>query len=248
MDELLSNPYWHALCTEQADIAIGGEFARRYPHDVIPFGGIAAPEEQAFTALHTLLAPGESMLIISEVPVEHAGIRQIKKMPGVQMLCSPEAQAAKYEDSRVSELGAADVPEMIALKAVAFPGYFGPRAASLGRFYGIRVMNEIRRGNEGVVEGHPKREYPQGELVAMAGERMALPGLREISAVCTHPRHLGKGYAAALIRRLMQEHAGRGLRSFLQAEAGNSRAIALYERLGFAHLRTLAFQQIERVG
>jgi predicted GNAT family acetyltransferase len=29
----------------------------------------------------------------------------------------------------------------------------------------------------------------------MAGERMALPGAVEISAVCTHPDHLGKGLA-----------------------------------------------------
>ena len=31
----------------------------------------------------------------------------------------------------------------------------------------------------------------QGKLVAMAGERLKVPGYTELSAVCTHPEHAG---------------------------------------------------------
>jgi len=34
-----------------------------------------------------------------------------------------------------------------------------------------------------------------GRLAAMAGERMGMPGFREVSAVCTHPDFLGRGLA-----------------------------------------------------
>jgi hypothetical protein len=37
-------------------------------------------------------------------------------------------------------------------------------------------------------------------LVAMAGERLRLPGWTEISAVCTAPSHQGRGRATALVR------------------------------------------------
>ena len=36
----------------------------------------------------------------------------------------------------------------------------------------------------------------------MAGERLALPGYREVSAVCTDPAHLGHGYAQQLTREV----------------------------------------------
>ena len=39
-----------------------------------------------------------------------------------------------------------------------------------------------------------------GELVAMAGERMKPDGFTELSGVCTAPGHRGLGYAGALSR------------------------------------------------
>jgi predicted GNAT family acetyltransferase len=105
---------------------------------------------------------------------------------------------------------------MLKLTSIAFPGFFRKRTVLLGSYYGIRV---------------------DGELVAMAGERMALPGFVEISAVCTHPEHTGKGYAGHLMSLLMRDHAKAGLRSFLHVNAENERAIALYKRLGFSDAR-----------
>ncbi len=227
MDDLLANPYWHALRTEHAGIALGGALARRYPADVIPLAGVPFLNEDSLAALHALLAPGEAVLVTSNMPLVFAGLRQTAELPGLQMICTPEAQAGNGLGEGVVPLCESDIPEMLALKQIAFPGYFGPRAASLGSFYGVRVG---------------------GALVAMAGERLALPGWREVSAVCTHPAHTGHGYAAALIRRLLHVHARAGVRSFLGVTATNSRAIALYRRLGCVERRELMWRWVERVG
>ena len=126
----------------------------------------------------------------------------------------------------IRPLAAADVPAMIHLTDVAFPTFFRPRTHTLGDYFGI---------------------HHDGELVAMAGERIALPGFREISALCTHPAHTGKGYAAHLLHHLMRHHAAQGLKSFLHVSGSNSRAIALYERLGFTTTRTVIAREFSRV-
>jgi predicted GNAT family acetyltransferase len=226
LDELLSNPYFSALCTEQAHYAIGGPLAKRFPAEVVPFAGVAHAGEDALWALHALLAPGESIYVTSDVALIHPGLTQELALPGYQMVYPQNLPIADdVQPVPVERLAEKDIPEMIELKAIAFPGYFGPQAAGLGNFFGIRMG---------------------GALVAMAGERLMLPGMCEISAVCTHPGHIGKGYAARLIRHLMRVHAATGIRSFLQVTARNDRAIALYERLGFVTTRGLIWRKLQR--
>jgi predicted GNAT family acetyltransferase len=75
---------------------------------------------------------------------------------------------------------------------------------------------------------------------------MAAAQFREISAVCTHPAHVGRGYAAALISKLAREQQRDGIVSFLHVAAGNSRACALYERLGFVVRREVAIHLMRR--
>jgi predicted GNAT family acetyltransferase len=80
----------------------------------------------------------------------------------------------------------------------------------------------------------------------MAGERIAIPDHREISAVCTHPSHTGKGYAGHLLRNILRFHADNSLRSFLHVAAPNQRAIDLYERLGFEKTSAITFNRFRR--
>ena len=105
-----------------------------------------------------------------------------------------------------------DVPEMQALAQLTKPGPFGARTHEMGDYLGIRSA---------------------GILAAMAGERLRLPGYTEISAVCTHPHHLGHGYASALMGELMNRIRNRRELPFLHVRPENTRAIQLYERLGF---------------
>src|SRR5260370_21230789 len=72
-----------------------------------------------------------------------------------------------------------------------------------------------------------------GKLVAMAGERMKVPGWTEVSAVCTHPDHTGHGYARMLMAEVMRRIRSRGETPFLHVREDNVRAIELYRRLGF---------------
>jgi predicted GNAT family acetyltransferase len=67
----------------------------------------------------------------------------------------------------------------------------------------------------------------------MAGERLKLPGHTEISAVCTHPEHLGHGYAGFLMTILAERIRARGEAPILHVLPENTRATSLYERLGF---------------
>ncbi len=221
--DLLQNPFWHALTTEQASLALIRGKARRFPADVIPFAAIESPGSEAASDLLALLAPGERVFVESAAALESPGLREVQSTQGVQMLFEgePGEEAADLE-----LLGEADIPAMLALSAAALPAFFRPRSPSLGAFYGVRAGSA---------------------LAAMSGERLAVPGWREISAVCTHPEHRGRGYGAALIRRMVHFHRSRGVRSFLHVEARNP-AIALYWRLGFVPARTVTLRQVERVG
>jgi predicted GNAT family acetyltransferase len=115
-------------------------------------------------------------------------------------------------------LGPGDAAEMLALAQLTQPGPFGMRTGELGDFIGVRDAS--------------------GKLVAMTGVRLHVPGFTEISAVCTHPDHLGKGYAGTLMLEIMARIRGRGETPMLHVRSNNTRAIQLYERLGFKLRRT----------
>jgi predicted GNAT family acetyltransferase len=78
-----------------------------------------------------------------------------------------------------------------------------------------------------------------GRLVAMAGQRQQPLPYIEISAVCTHPDHVGKGYASLLITEQIKRIIMAGTVPFLHVLAGNQSAISVYERLGFKTRRQL---------
>ena len=67
----------------------------------------------------------------------------------------------------------------------------------------------------------------------MTGQRLHVGRYAEISAVCTHPDYLGKGYASALVQHQVNLILSHQQIPFLHVRADNSRAIAVYERLGF---------------
>jgi predicted GNAT family acetyltransferase len=109
-------------------------------------------------------------------------------------------------------LGEADAAEMLALATLTKPGPFFERTHELGDFVGVKV---------------------DGRLAAMAGERLKVPGYTEVSGVCAHPEHRGRGYAAALMERVAAGIRARGETPILHTYADNAGAIALYERLGY---------------
>jgi predicted GNAT family acetyltransferase len=115
-------------------------------------------------------------------------------------------------------LGADDVPEMMALTELTKPGPFGARTHELGAFLGVRI---------------------DGRLVAMAGERMKPGNYTEMTAVCVHPSHRGRGYGQILLAAISRQILARGEIPFLHVFSNNSSAIALYRRQGMEIRRRL---------
>jgi len=110
---------------------------------------------------------------------------------------------------------------MLDLVARAQPGPFRKRTIDLGRYLGIRTED--------------------GRLVAMAGERLRMPGWTEVSAVCTDPEFRGKGLGARLTLAVAAGILARGELPFLHTVHDNDNAIRLYERLGFEHSGDVVF-------
>jgi predicted GNAT family acetyltransferase len=76
---------------------------------------------------------------------------------------------------------------------------------------------------------------------------MKMPGLSEVSGVCTHPDHRGRGYAGALMRVVAERMLARGETPWLHAYASNTGAIALYEILGFRLRGTVTASVLVRI-
>jgi ribosomal protein S18 acetylase RimI-like enzyme len=236
----LANPIWHAALTRQQHLSYGEGPARRFYPDVCPLAAIENHSAEAIAALTDLVAPGERVWFFEEPPrLDPAGWRESRRIFGYQMLCTAlQPQPARHAIAS-SELPASvmlhpvdDAAAMIALKAIAFPGFFGPRTPQMGRYRGILV---------------------DGELVAMAGERLALfdengRGFREVSAVCTHPEHRGRGYAERLTREATAAILEEGDTPFLHVASGNERAISVYRRLGYTHPSNVVFVELTRLG
>jgi ribosomal protein S18 acetylase RimI-like enzyme len=211
----LDNIIWQALTTRQAHFAESFQSARRFPREVSPLCAFEVPNDDGYGSLTGLVNPGVSVGVFLNEPYEpRAAWDYVVGAPLLQMVY--ENEEASFIPPRTSgqivELGTPDSPEMLALTALTKPGPFGTRTHELGLYVGIR---------------------DQDRLVAMAGERLKVPAYTEVSAVCTHPDHLGKGYAGILMIEVMKRIRARGETPFLHVRSDNARAIGLYQRLGF---------------
>ena len=114
------------------------------------------------------------------------------------------------------DCAASTAPQALELALLTRPGPFGPRTPELGEYFGY---------------------FDGDRLVAMAGERMAAESLREISGVCTHPDHRGRGHARKLMLKLVRRQLQRGETPFLHVMRDNASARELYQRMGFGIYR-----------
>ncbi|MGP0021017.1 MAG: GNAT family N-acetyltransferase [Candidatus Sulfotelmatobacter sp.] len=211
----LDNVIWQALTTRDAQFAESFDEARRFVRELGPLGAFREDGERGFASLAGLVGPGGTIGLFLDDPYEaRAGWSFLAGAPLLQMVAGDGVAPHTRQDpsSEVIELGTQDSPEMIALTALTKPGPFGNRTHELGTYLGIRR---------------------EGKLVAMAGERLKVPGHTEVSAVCTHPEHTGKGYAGILMTEVMRRIRERGETPFLHSRQDNVRAIELYKRLGF---------------
>jgi ribosomal protein S18 acetylase RimI-like enzyme len=181
-----------------------------------PFSAVAEASDAAYADLAIELPPGAEARLFrpSEEPLPR-GWQQLDCFAMLQMIAH---EAPKHVSEVGTVLAGADSRAMADLVAIAKPGPFGPRTPLLGRYFGVKDGDR---------------------LLAMAGERMRLPGYVELSAICAHPEVRGRGYAAGLTLQLMRLAFDRGEVPFLHVRPDNATAVALYRRLGFETRREL---------
>lgn len=219
---LLDNPIWAALSTHHRGFALTAGEARRYPPDIAPFVAVprAGPIDGA--ALGALAQAAETLFLLGPRPEAPAGWR-IDELPRLaQMVCA--APMTEPPGPAIVPLTEAHRPAVLALTALVYPHYFRPRTMALGRYFGV---------------------FADGWLAAMIGERMSVPGFREVSAVCTHPDFGGRGLARRLLAFLTNDILRRGETPFLHVSPQNQRAKGLYEQSGYATRTAIAFWSLQ---
>ncbi|NYI47033.1 ribosomal protein S18 acetylase RimI-like enzyme [Nocardioides aromaticivorans] len=221
MMDVLDAPVAAALAGPHAHLARRVGRAASYDRAVATFSAVPPdPGQQDWDDLAALLGPGRFADLFSLPVTPPASWEPAFRLDGLQMVGSSSLASAVH-DPAVEELTADDVPAMLALVEQARPGPFWERTFEMGRYAGVRDDS--------------------GRLVAMAGERLRVPGLTEVSAVCTAPEARGRGLAELLVRDVAARIIERGDQPFLHVAASNAGAIRLYERLGFVVRREVVF-------
>jgi hypothetical protein len=213
MSHPLDRPVWSAFTTRQARIALrDGEALRVHP-DFGLFAATADHAPESLAALGRLVQahPGE-VGIVERFDLPPVPGTQVTKRAVLWQMVAETLAEPKPVDFEITPLGDSDSPQMVALAALTAPGPFFSRTHELGEFVGVKV---------------------DGRLAAMAGERLRPEGFTEVSGVCAHPDHRGKGYAARLMLHVARKIVQRGETPFLHSYADNAGAIALYQALGF---------------
>jgi len=219
---LLDNAVWHALRTRHARFADVAGRARRYAYEVSFASAVDQFDDESWRDVAALVGPGGTAVFFRDrVPPPPPGWTQVMEGVGHQMVLD-QLVPADVPPARL--LSVADVPQMLELVALTRPGPFLPRTIELGDYYGV---------------------FADDRLVAMAGERLQLPGFTEISAVCTHPDARGRGYASGLTTRVATGILDRGEQPFLHHAAENDDARRVYERLGFSLRRPVTMAVLQ---
>jgi GNAT superfamily N-acetyltransferase len=211
MKHLLENVMWNCLSGPQARFATGGGAVRRYAPGFSPIVGCQDPEHPDFRELEKHAAPGESFYIDVWSGPAPSGWRIDKEARMFKMVWDapmPEDDAAPDAVALRPEHAA----QAVELAQLTNPGPFGIRTPELGEYFGF---------------------FEGDRLIAMAGERMEVGPLREISGICTHPDFQGRGLARKLTRKLLHREMRRGLTPYLHVMGHNTGARALYEKMGF---------------
>jgi len=220
----LRNLFWRAFTGSHAHLASGNDRSRRYSPGFPPIIAFADPSKPDFDSLADLCEPGVRFYIAEWKGVAPQGWKMEIDTLMCAMILEDDGRRSNLP-AGIVRLGAEHVPQMTAMAALTRPGPFAERPMEIGEWYGM---------------------FDGDKLVAMAGERAADRTYREISGVCTLPEYQGRGYARVLTERVIQSQLARGLTPFLHVASANTRARALYERMGFVVDQECAMRVVTR--
>lgn len=221
----LDHPIWKALNTGNKTIANGSEKAKYFAKNVSPFIAVEEPTDENFEELYNLIPDAGYFAFLSLVELTIPEPWKTVKMVRVrQMVCETPTRQVK-NDVPILALGEEHIPQMLTLTQLTNPGPFAERTIDFGHYKGI---------------------FDGDRLVAMAGQRMNPEPYAEISAVCTHPDYLGRGYAAKLLMFHVNRIKAEGGIPYLNVLTENSRAIGVYESLGFVTRKEMPIYTIQK--
>ncbi|WP_184544689.1 GNAT family N-acetyltransferase [Mucilaginibacter sp. FT3.2] len=225
MQHPLDNPPWSALITGNKNFSEGTDKVKFFIKEVSPFAGMIENIPENFNTLYNLLPAGSTVAVFSpdkmEIPTPWKVLNPIEVLQMVYNGPAPDEVA----DVELIPLQDQHIPQMLALTKLTNPGPFFSRTIDFGHYFGV---------------------FNGDELVAMAGRRLQALPYMEVSAVCNHPHHLGKGYASRLIQHQVRLIKADGGIPFLHVRMDNTSAIKVYERLGFVTRRIMHICAIGR--
>jgi len=220
----LDNPFFAALDSLHRDVALRRGEVARYPADVAPFLGIARADADVGDAFDALVPAGDEVLLLGVAPARMPPGWRLEPFADLAQMVREEPLDV-VDGPDILELDERHRDDVLALVALVYPHYFRPRTMQLGRYFGI---------------------CQDGRLAAMIGERLGTPHAREMSAICTHPDFLGRGYARRLTAFLANDTLRAGRLPFLHVSHANTRAVQLYERQGWRMRRDIPFWRLAR--
>lgn len=225
MQQFLDTPVYYALASGNADLALGNEEVKYFPEAVSPFADFNIDLEEGFNQLFNALPPHRRILFARRNPIEiPANWKLMQHIPGVQFVYKKSTPVeGNYQD--LVPLTKTHAEAMVQLASLTRPGPFDQRTIEFGNYHGI---------------------FSGNQLVAMTGRRLHVYDYMEVSAVCTHPAHLGNGYAGKLLDHQVNSILAEQHVPFLHVREDNERAIALYERSGFQKNGTMHFYFLQK--
>ena len=226
MSFLLDNPVFNALNSLDEHLGSGTDDVKFFDKEVSPFVGIRDGHHNGFDDLYHLLPEDRRILYASRKKItEPRGWKMSVEIEGLQFIIDSK-KPMNGSDVQPLKLGPENVDEMTALAKLTKPGPFDKRTIEFGNYFGI---------------------FEAEKLVAMTGQRMHVPDFTEVSAVCTHPDYLGRGYAGVLLGHQIDLIFKSGHHPFLHVRSDNARAISIYERIGFKVNGPMNFYFLKRL-
>lgn len=218
----LDNPVWHSLSESHKKHAISYDDTLFYDPEYCPFGA-SLDTKNSLNAIDQYSKLSTNFFIVGEKPEIPATLKIENELVCLQMIVRESINIPITET--IIKLDESHREDLLGLVKIVYPEYFKSKTATLGNYYGIYIDNQ---------------------LVAVTGERMQMNDFVEVSAVITHPNHLGKGYAKQLVAHTANVILNQNKIAFLHVYEKNFGAIKLYEKLGFATRRRISFWNITK--
>ena len=225
MPHPLDNPIWTSLNSGGASLAFRRGDALFIDRKMGFFAGLIRYEAEPLDQLHAVMDSEMRVILFTPGFLELDPKWKVRNDNALLQMVFDKPSIHLTLDSTIRPLGAADVPEMLALTHLAKPGPFLKNTIDFGGYFGYFV---------------------EGRLVSMAGTRLVAGPYTEVSAVCTHPEFVGRGLSQLVLPHVLNYIQQGGQIPYLQLYPDNLPAYRLYQKLGFVERANLRVYSLEK--